>query len=183
MPGLDRLDELVSDRVQSRPRRLAVGFGGDAAGVAWHGSGSRQATQIAIMCGIGVACILFMASIFWVGSRFSSASPLRLPHVLVRVASAPRGGEESSSATTSRRATPASTRRADPDVRRKGSFLSRWLERREARQIQREHEQQEADERRMDELLDKIQRHGKESLTAEETQFMKCVSQKYRNRN
>jgi stage IV sporulation protein FB len=149
----------------------------------WNRLGFEQATQFAIMSGIVVAGVLFMASLFteislllWLaGYGFVSCwfEWLRL-----------RGGEESvlgydfsQGYTSLERDEPTST------VRRKGNFISRWLERRKARQIRREHEQQEADERRMDELLDKIQRHGKESLSAEETQFMKRVSQKYRNRN
>jgi hypothetical protein len=34
----------------------------------------------------------------------------------------------------------------------------------------------------MDELLDKIQRQGKQSLTEEENRFLKRVADKYRNR-
>ena len=149
----------------------------------WPWLGFEQATQIAIMFGIGVAGILFMASIF-------SIEPLLIGLSLYGLLMCwfewlrLRGGDDSvmgydfsQGYTSLERDEPTST------ARRKGSFLSRWMDRRKARQIQREHEQQEADERRMDELLDKIQRHGKESLTNEETQFMKRVSQKYRNRN
>jgi stage IV sporulation protein FB len=61
-------------------------------------------------------------------------------------------------------------------------FFQRWLQRRAARKQQREQERQVADERRMDELLDKIQRYGKESLSDEENRFLKRVANKYRNR-
>ena len=43
-------------------------------------------------------------------------------------------------------------------------------------------ERQEADERRMDQLLEKIQREGRQSLTDEENRFLKRVADKYRNR-
>ena len=68
-----------------------------------------------------------------------------------------------------------------PRVRRK-SWWQRWLQERAAKKTQRELEQREAEEKRMDELLDKIQRHGRDSLTAEEQRFLKRVSERYRNR-
>jgi Zn-dependent protease len=150
----------------------------------WSWLGFEQATQIAIMFGIGVAAILFMVSIFCIEPLLIFLSAYGLIMCWIEWLRLRGVGEDSvlgydfsQGYTSLERDEPTST------VRRKGSFLSRWLDRRKARQIQREHEQQEADERRMDELLDKIQRHGKESLTNEETQFMKRVSQKYRNRN
>lgn len=66
--------------------------------------------------------------------------------------------------------------------RKKQNFIQRWLARRAAKKLQREQEQAEADERRMDELLQKIQDHGKDSLTDEEQRFLKRVSDRYRNR-
>ncbi len=69
-----------------------------------------------------------------------------------------------------------------PRVRRQ-SWWQRWTQQRTARKIQREQEQREAEEKRMDELLDKIQRLGRDSLTAEEQRFLKRVSERYRNRN
>lgn len=66
---------------------------------------------------------------------------------------------------------------------RRLSWWQRWLQRRAARRIQREIEDREADERRMDELLEKISARGKESLTEEEKRFMIRFSERYRNRN
>lgn len=60
--------------------------------------------------------------------------------------------------------------------------IKRWLQARRARKIQRENTQRAADEARLDELLDKISRTGKESLTPEERRFMDRVSARYRNR-
>jgi Zn-dependent protease len=60
--------------------------------------------------------------------------------------------------------------------------IRRWLQARRNRKLQREVEQRAADERRLDELLDKISRTGKESLTPEERRFMDRVSARYRNR-
>lgn len=68
-----------------------------------------------------------------------------------------------------------------PPKRRQGWF-KRWLQNRARRKLEREQEQRESEERRMDELLEKIQRHGRESLTAEEQRFLTRVSARYRNR-
>jgi len=65
---------------------------------------------------------------------------------------------------------------------RRPSWWRRWLQRRAARKILREQETREADERRLDELLEKVQRQGISSLTDEERRFMKRVSDRYRNR-
>jgi Zn-dependent protease len=70
-----------------------------------------------------------------------------------------------------------------PPRKRRPNVLQRWLQRRAAKKLQREQEQQEADERRMDELLDKIAREGKQALTDEEQRFLKRVSDRYRNRH
>jgi stage IV sporulation protein FB len=66
---------------------------------------------------------------------------------------------------------------------RKVSWWRRWLQRRAARKMQKEMEKREAEERRLDELLDKLHRQGRAALTDEEQRFMKRVSDRYRNRN
>jgi len=48
--------------------------------------------------------------------------------------------------------------------------------------MQLETEQREAEERRMDELLEKRPAHGLAALSDEERRFLKRVSDKYRNR-
>jgi Zn-dependent protease len=68
-----------------------------------------------------------------------------------------------------------------PKTRRVGP-VKRWFQARRARRLQKEVERRAADERRLDELLDKISRTGKESLTPEERRFMDRVSARYRNR-
>ncbi len=69
-----------------------------------------------------------------------------------------------------------------PRVRRM-SWWQRWLQQRTAKKIQREQEQREAEELRMDELLDKVQRQGMAALSDEERRFLKRVSERYRNRH
>jgi Zn-dependent protease len=94
------------------------------------------------------------------------------------------GGEESlfgydfsQGYTSLERDQPPAPRKKQPN------FFQRWLQRRAARKLQRAQEQQEADERRMDELLEKIAREGKQALTEEEQRFLKRVSDRYRNRH
>jgi Zn-dependent protease len=70
-----------------------------------------------------------------------------------------------------------------PPRRRRPNVLQRWWQRRTARKLLREQERQLAEEKRMDELLEKIQRQGKGALTDEEHRFLKRVADKYRNRN
>ncbi len=62
------------------------------------------------------------------------------------------------------------------------NFVQRWLQARAARKAQREQERREAEERRMDELLEKVQKLGLQALTDEERRFMQRVSARYRNR-
>ena len=63
------------------------------------------------------------------------------------------------------------------------SWWKRWRDNRAARKLQREMKMREDDERRLDELLDKVQKLGMNALTDEERRFMKRVSDRYRNRN
>jgi Zn-dependent protease len=66
--------------------------------------------------------------------------------------------------------------------RRRQSWLQRWLQRRAERKMRREQEVREAEERRMDELLEKVQRVGMQGLTDEERRFLVRASARYRNR-
>jgi Zn-dependent protease len=63
------------------------------------------------------------------------------------------------------------------------SWWKRWRDGRAARKLEREVKAREEDERRLDELLDKVQKLGMNALTDEERRFMKRVSDRYRNRN
>lgn len=61
------------------------------------------------------------------------------------------------------------------------SWWQRWRKKRAERRAQQEEERRIADESRLDELLDKVQREGKGALTDEELRFMQRVSDRYRN--
>ena len=60
-------------------------------------------------------------------------------------------------------------------------LFKRWRQARLARRLQRENEERARDEERMDQLLDKIARTGKESLTEEERRFLERMSARRRN--
>ena len=70
---------------------------------------------------------------------------------------------------------------APPKPKRIGP-LKRWLLARKVRKEQRQAGQRAADEARLDDLLEKIGRLGKDSLTPEERRFMERVSTRYKNR-
>jgi hypothetical protein len=75
-----------------------------------------------------------------------------------------------------------SLERDQPPPRRRPGVLKRWLQNRAAQRMQREQETREKEERRMDELLEKVQREGLQALTDEERRFLTRVSARYRNR-
>ncbi len=63
------------------------------------------------------------------------------------------------------------------------SAIKRWRRRRSEQRLQRRAERQAAEESRMDEILDKLHRQGKASLTDDEQRFLIQVSSKLRNRS
>lgn len=69
---------------------------------------------------------------------------------------------------------------SDAPARPRVSWWYRWLQRRAARRLLREQEAREAEERRLDDLLEKVHREGRGALTDEEVRFMKRVSDRYR---
>jgi hypothetical protein len=71
----------------------------------------------------------------------------------------------------------------DEDEEPRAGWLQRWRDARQARREEHERATAQADEERMDALLEKIARSGKASLTDEEHRFMARVSAKYRNRS
>jgi Zn-dependent protease len=67
-----------------------------------------------------------------------------------------------------------------PRPKRPGWF-ARWRQARRARRLQREAEERRLEEERTDQLLEKIARTGKDSLTDEERRFLERVSARKRN--
>jgi Zn-dependent protease len=70
-----------------------------------------------------------------------------------------------------------------PPRQKRPNFVQRWLQRRAARKLQAEQEEREAEERRLDELLEKVKESGMHSLTEEERRFLTRVSSRYKNRH
>jgi len=67
-----------------------------------------------------------------------------------------------------------------PPPRKRQSMFKRWMTARAAKRMQRDLEQRQQEDTRMDQLLEKIGRTGKASLTDEERRFMERVSERYR---
>jgi hypothetical protein len=154
--------------------------------ILWWRGDYRQATMAAIVAGF-----LVMIAIGLFGVVVNEVMPLLLA-LFIYVTCRQQwfvletGGEEplfgydfSQGYTSLERDQPAP---AQPR-RRRPNFIQRWLQRRAQRKQQREQEIREAEERRMDELLEKVQQHGLAALTDEERRFLTRVSARYRNRN
>jgi Zn-dependent protease len=149
-------------------------------GAVWARSGYRQGVAVAVYAGYLVAVLMLVASIsinetlllclavFVFYSCYTRLSALEAEDGLY--------GDFSQGY--------LSLERDDPPARRPKpqNFLKRWLQARAARRLQREIEQRQRDEERMDQLLDKIAKFGKGSLTDEERRFMERVSARYRDR-
>jgi Zn-dependent protease len=153
--------------------------------ILWRYLGYRQATLAAIFAGFIVMFIVGLASIV-----FNELLALCLA-VIIYIAcrqewiSLESGSEEGpfgydfSQGYTSLERDQVT---AAPQPRRKQNWWQRWRQKQNAKKMQREQEQREAEERRMDELLAKVQREGMGALTEEEKRFLKRVSDRYRNR-
>lgn len=165
---------------------VLVGFPMDAGRLfqclLWPRLGYRQATLMAVYAGFVVTLILGIYSI-----AQNDLLPFALALFILDTCRRQwmileHGGEDSlfgydfSQGYTS-------LEREQPRVRRRRmGLIQRWLQRRAARKSQLEQEQREAEERRMDELLEKVQREGLQALSDEERRFLTRVSAKYKNR-
>jgi Zn-dependent protease len=149
--------------------------------ILWPRLGFREATRLAIGAGfitmlvVGVYAIVTDETLFLLLALFIYVT-CRQQFILLET-----GGEESlfgydfSQGYTS-------LERDQPPPRRRPGVLKRWLQNRAAQRMQREQETREKEERRMDELLEKVQREGLQALTDEERRFLTRVSARYRNR-
>jgi Zn-dependent protease len=167
---------------------VLVGFPMDAGRmlqcILWPHTGYRQATLTAVYAGFVTVCVVFIFSLV-TESVMAFALALfiymscRFQYIVLET-----GGDDSlfgydfsQGYTSLERDEP---RPAPP--RRKPNWWQRWHQGRAARKLQREQERREADERRMDALLEKISTHGIAALTDEERRFMKQFSDRYRNK-
>jgi hypothetical protein len=149
----------------------------------WPNLGYRQATLVVIYAGFVMTIVVGLLSIVYNEILVFCLAAFIYISCRTQLFVLETGGEEglfgydfSQGYTSLERDQPhVTTRRA--------SWWKRWRDRRAARKLQRELETREADERRLDELLEKVQRQGMTALTDEERRFMKRVSDRYRNRN
>src|SRR5262249_19412408 len=135
----------------------------------WWRSDFRQGTLTTIMIGFGVMLVVALY-----GLAIDSVLPLLLAlfiyvtcrhqwFVLETGGEEPAFGYDFSQGYTSlEREQPTVTRPKRPN------FIQRWLQRRAARRLLREQEEREAEERRLDALLEKVKEEGMHSLTEEE---------------
>jgi stage IV sporulation protein FB len=152
--------------------------------VLWPSVGYRQATLYAIYAGFVCMFVLVAVSIIK-----NEVLPVLL--ALFMYLSCKQewivletGGEDSLFGYDFSQGYTSLERDEPPPVKpRRPNFLQRWLQRRAERKRQLEQDQQIAEEQRMDDLLDKIHRHGKESLTDEEHRFLKRVASRHRRKS
>jgi stage IV sporulation protein FB len=148
----------------------------------WPAYGFRQATMAAVFTGFLCFLALSVASLclnevlpFLLGVFMYVTC--RQQWILLET-----GGEESMFGYDFSQGYTSLEDASPPSRRRRPNAWQRWLRKRTQRRMQREQEAREAEERRTDALLEKVQREGREALTAEELRFLKRVSDRYRNR-
>jgi stage IV sporulation protein FB len=151
--------------------------------VLWPSLGYRPATVAVIYAGFAFTVVVGLISIvyneiFVFGLAFFIYVSCRTQMIILET-----GGEEGLFGYDFSQGYTSLERDPPPATTKRSSWWKRWRENRAARKLQREMEAREAEERRLDELLDKVQKLGMNALTDEERRFMKRVSDRYRNRN
>ncbi len=153
-------------------------FGWVLHGLGWWRSDSGRATTVAGYAGYVVGGIAVVASL---GSN--EVSPLLLGMVVGLTAWAALHPGDGGGGYGDFSEGYSSLDQSDPPPRTKRQpFVKRWLTARAAKRIHKENAERQRDDDRMDQLLDKIGRSGKESLTDEERRFMQRVAARYKNR-
>ncbi len=148
----------------------------------WYFYGFRHATHVAIVAGFICALALAVVAIAVNNVLVLLLAGFMLVTCQHQMVLLETGGDESAFGYDFSQGY-TSLEGPAPRRRRRPSAWQRWLRRREARRLHRELEQRESEERRTDELLEKVQREGLTSLTDEERRFLKRVSDRYRNRH
>lgn len=149
----------------------------------WPSLGFRQATLTAVFAGFGVVFVvglysIVMSSVLALALALFIYAACQRQWILLETGSEDGTFGDFSQGYTSleRESLPAAP------ARPRLNWWKRWIQKRAARRIQREQEVRVAEERRLDELLDKVHRQGRQALTEEEQRFMKRVSDRYRQR-
>ena len=151
--------------------------------ILWKYVGYHKATMVAVMVGFFMAILVGIFSIAsneWMLGCLAIFLYVSCRHQWIVLE---MGGEDSlfgydfsQGYTSLERDQPAA-----PAPRRRQSWYQRWRQRRAQQKMKLQLETREAEERRLDEILEKIQRDGMAALTDEERRFLKRVSD-HRNR-
>ncbi|MCI0380275.1 MAG: hypothetical protein L0215_22040, partial [Gemmataceae bacterium] len=168
---------------------LLIGFPLDGGrmfqAILWPYVGYRQATLYAVFAGFGCMLLVLLSSLvlkdvlpFFLGLYIYTAC--KQEYIVLETGSEESmfGYDFSQGYTSLERDEPPT----EKPPRKRQNFIQRWLQRRAARKMQKEQEREQEEARRVDELLDKIQRFGKESLTDEEQRFLKRYADRMKNK-
>jgi hypothetical protein len=148
----------------------------------WPRYGFRQATTVAVFAGfitafgVGIAAVASNNVLLLCLALFIYAT-CRQQYILLET-----GAEDSLFGYDFSQGYTSLEEEAVVARRRQPSFWQRWLQRRALRKRLGEQQTREAEEKRMDELLAKVQREGLAALSDEERRFLKRVSDRYRHR-
>jgi Zn-dependent protease len=149
--------------------------------VVWSRRDYRKGVVVAAYTGFAIAVVFLILSIWWneallIGlSLFILYESSMALYRLEMEDAGPFGYDFSAGYTSLEK-----DEEAPPRPRRVGWFR-RWRQARALRRLQRENEERARDEERMDQILEKIARLGKESLTEEERRFLERMSARRRN--
>jgi Zn-dependent protease len=146
----------------------------------WARTDYRKGVVYASYTGFGVAVLFLIVSITWNEALFMGLALFMLYSASMKLHSlendeGPFGYDFSAGYTSLEK-----DDEPPPRPKRVGWF-TRWRQARRAKKMAREAEERAHDETRMDQLLEKIATHGKNSLTDEERRFLERVSARKRH--
>ena len=151
--------------------------------VLWPSFGYRQATLFVIYAGFVATVVVGLISIVYEEILVFCLALFIYVSCRTHLFVLETGGEESLFGYDFSQGYTSLERDEPRLTTKRASWWKRWRDGRAARKLQHEIKTREADERRLDELLGKVQKVGMSGLTDEERRFMKRVSDRYRNRN
>jgi Zn-dependent protease len=174
---------------------LLVGFPLDGGrilqAILWPYVGFRQATQVVIWTGYAVGALLLIFAFVTLAKDEPETNLMLLVLAAFIILTCRQQsmllesgmlGEETPYGDFSQGYT--SLERDNPPPRRaRPNFIRRWLNNYAEKKRQREEQQRQLDEQRIDDLLAKVAQSGLDSLTSEERRFLTRQSARYRNRH
>lgn len=148
--------------------------------VLWARTDFREALTTAAYVGFVTMLCLFVVAIFRDSVLLFALSVFIYLNCRQQILQTETGSDDSPLGYDFSQGYTSLNKEAAAPPRRRPNFLQRWLQRRAAQRAQRDLQEREAEERRMDELLEKVQQHGLTALTDEERRFLNRVSARYR---